>query len=174
MLTVRGLSQQFYLSENPDLFSNLSFEVAKGERVAILGRNGQGKSTLIKILGGVLAPTSGRVTWDMTASWPIGFAGAFQGSLTGMDNILFVSRIYRKLEPWVSIRWDAIHKCVFTEWKAFANSAEFRAALMRALDAIKDHRAVVYLSDTRKVKVVVHKDQDWQTRSGFHCWRRAA
>jgi len=64
-------------------------------------------------------------------------------------------------EPWVSIRWDATHKCVFTEWKAFANSAEFRAALMRALDAIKDHRAVVYLSDTRKVKVVVHKDQDW-------------
>ena len=64
-------------------------------------------------------------------------------------------------EPWVSIRWDGTHNYVFTERKAFANSAEFRAALMRALDAIKDHRAVVYLSDTRKVKVVVHKDQDW-------------
>jgi hypothetical protein len=64
-------------------------------------------------------------------------------------------------EPWVSIRWDGVHKCVFTEWKGFANSAEFRAALMRVLDAIRDHRGAIYLSDTRKVKVIVHKDQDW-------------
>jgi hypothetical protein len=64
-------------------------------------------------------------------------------------------------KPWVSIRWDELHKCVYTEWKAFANSAEFRATLMRALDAIRDHKAVAYLSDTRKVKVIVHKDQDW-------------
>jgi hypothetical protein len=73
----------------------------------------------------------------------------------GQESVVYLD------EPWVSIRWDAIHKHVFTEWKAFANSAEFRTALMRALDAIKDHGAVVYLSDTRKVKVVVHKDQDW-------------
>jgi hypothetical protein len=64
-------------------------------------------------------------------------------------------------EPWVSIRWDAAHHCVHTEWKAFANSAEFRAALMRALEAIKDRRATHYISDTRKVKVVVPQDQAW-------------
>jgi hypothetical protein len=63
--------------------------------------------------------------------------------------------------PWVSIRWDDVHLCVHTEWKAFANSLEFRAALMRALDAIKDKRAVAYLSDARKVKVIVQKDQAW-------------
>ena len=45
--------------------------------------------------------------------------------------------------------------------KAFANSAEFRAALMRALDAIRDKGSNRYLSDTRKVKVVVHDDQAW-------------
>jgi hypothetical protein len=64
-------------------------------------------------------------------------------------------------EPWVSIRWDAANNCLHTEWKAFANSAEFRAALMRALVAIKDRRSVGYLSDTRKVRVVVHEDQAW-------------
>lgn len=64
-------------------------------------------------------------------------------------------------EPWVSIRWDGVHKYVHTEWKAFATSDEFRAALMRALDAIRDKHAVAYLSDTQKVKVVVHKDQTW-------------
>jgi hypothetical protein len=64
-------------------------------------------------------------------------------------------------EPWVSIRWDGANNCVHTEWKAFANSAEFRAALMRALVAIKDRKSIGYLSDTRKVKVVVNADQEW-------------
>ena len=63
--------------------------------------------------------------------------------------------------PWVSIRWDGAHRCVHTEWKGFANSVEFRAALMSALDAIKARRAIAYLSDTRKVKVVIHTDQAW-------------
>jgi hypothetical protein len=64
-------------------------------------------------------------------------------------------------EPWVTIRWDEAHRCVHSEWKAFANSSEFRASLMRALDAIRDKHAVGYLSDTRKVKVVVPDDQAW-------------
>jgi hypothetical protein len=64
-------------------------------------------------------------------------------------------------EPWVTIRWDGVNRCVHSQWKAFATSSEFRAALMRALDAIRDKGAVAYLSDTRKVKVVVHADQAW-------------
>ena len=76
------------------LFSGLDFELPKSDRLAILGRNGQGKSTLIKILGGVLAATAGTVSWGMSASWPLGLAGGFQGGLSGMDNIRFISRIY--------------------------------------------------------------------------------
>jgi hypothetical protein len=34
-------------------------------------------------------------------------------------------------EPHLSMRWDAVHKHVFAEWKAFANSAELRAGLLR-------------------------------------------
>lgn len=64
--------------------------------MALLGRNGQGKSTLIKILGGVTSPTAGQVIWDMTSSWPLGFGGGFQGGMTGMDNIRFIARIYNR------------------------------------------------------------------------------
>jgi capsular polysaccharide transport system ATP-binding protein len=97
VLTAQGLTQRFYLhGKRRTLFENLSFELPRGGRLGILGRNGQGKSTLIKILGGVLAQTGGKVTWQMTSSWPLGFVGAFQGALTGMDNIQFISRIYRK------------------------------------------------------------------------------
>jgi hypothetical protein len=64
-------------------------------------------------------------------------------------------------EPWLTIWWDSAHNCVHGEWKAFATSAEFRAGLMKGLEAIREKRASGYVSDTRKVKVIVHKDQAW-------------
>jgi hypothetical protein len=64
-------------------------------------------------------------------------------------------------EPYLSIRWDSVHQHVHTEWKAFANSAELRAGLLKGVRAIREHRAVAYVSDARKVKVIVHDDQQW-------------
>ncbi len=95
MLQGRDLVKFYPSPVGPRLiFRDLSFELRRGERLAVLGRNGQGKSTLIKIIGGVTPATSGRVSWSMTNSWPLGFAGAFQGGLTGLDNIRFIARIY--------------------------------------------------------------------------------
>lgn len=95
MLRVENLTKRFP-GEHGDrvLFNDLSFELSRRGRLAVLGRNGQGKSTLIKILGGVLYPSAGRVSWGMRASWPLGFGGGFQGGLTGIDNIRFIARIY--------------------------------------------------------------------------------
>jgi len=74
----------------------VNFTINPTDRVGLLGRNGAGKSTLIKMIGGVEMPTSGAVTRSMTCSWPLGFHGAFQGSLTGYDNARFIARIYDK------------------------------------------------------------------------------
>ena len=71
---------------------NLTLE--KGERIGILGRNGAGKSTLIRLVGGIEEPSSGNFYRDMSISWPLGFSGAFQHSLTGFDNLRFICRIY--------------------------------------------------------------------------------
>jgi hypothetical protein len=64
-------------------------------------------------------------------------------------------------EPYLSIRWDGINNHVHAEWRAFANSAEFRSGLTRGIQAIRDHHATAYVSDSRKVKVIVHDDQVW-------------
>ncbi|MFK7991725.1 MAG: ABC transporter ATP-binding protein [Sandaracinaceae bacterium] len=62
--------------------------------VGILGTNGAGKSTLLRILGGAEQPDAGQIVRTGRVSWPIGFAGGFNSSLTGEENCRFVSRIY--------------------------------------------------------------------------------
>lgn len=95
-LVVRGLSKTYAGPHSRTIFDGLSFDLARDGRLAVLGRNGQGKSTLIKLLGGVLPPTKGEIRWNMSSSWPIGLGGGFQGSLSGIDNIRFITRIYHK------------------------------------------------------------------------------
>lgn len=68
--------------------------VGPGEKIGILGRNGAGKSTLIRLVSGAERPSSGTVRRSMSVSWPLAFGGAFQGSLTGLDNLRFICRIY--------------------------------------------------------------------------------
>jgi capsular polysaccharide transport system ATP-binding protein len=62
--------------------------------VGILGRNGVGKSTLLRLISGTEPPDSGEVIRRAEVSWPIGFSGGFNGSLTGEENCRFVARIY--------------------------------------------------------------------------------
>ena len=76
------------------VLNHINFDVQRGQKLGILGRNGAGKSTLIKIIGGVETATSGRIERDMSVSWPLAFSGAFQGSLSGIDNLRFICRIY--------------------------------------------------------------------------------
>jgi capsular polysaccharide transport system ATP-binding protein len=76
------------------VLDNVNFDLARGQKLGIIGRNGAGKSTLIRIIGGVEVPTAGEVRRGMTVSWPLAFSGAFQGSLSGIDNLRFICRIY--------------------------------------------------------------------------------
>lgn len=76
------------------ILKDVSLHVAAGEHVGILGQNGSGKSTLIRLLSGSERPTSGTVHRGMSVSWPLAFGGAFLGSLTGLDNVRFVCRLY--------------------------------------------------------------------------------
>ena len=78
------------------VLDGVSFELHKGERLGVLGRNGAGKSTMIRLISGAERPTSGKVERHMSVSWPLAFGGAFQYMLTGRDNVRFISGIYKQ------------------------------------------------------------------------------
>ena len=61
-VTVEGLTFR-YPKADADVFANLNFSIEAGERVAVIGPNGIGKTTLMRCLAGELHPTKGRITW---------------------------------------------------------------------------------------------------------------
>ncbi|MCA8318265.1 ATP-binding cassette domain-containing protein [Burkholderia multivorans] len=95
MILLHDVHKTYHTRSGPrEVLRGLNLHVRKGQKVGILGRNGAGKSTLIRLISGAELPTKGRVRRGMSISWPIAFGGAFQGSLTGLDNLRFVCRIY--------------------------------------------------------------------------------
>jgi len=64
-------------------------------------------------------------------------------------------------KPWLFMRWDHEHGGIFAEWKAFATSEEFRGALTKVIEVIRDRRAVCFINDTRKLELITDEDQRW-------------
>ncbi|MCP5397087.1 MAG: ABC transporter ATP-binding protein [Sphingomonadaceae bacterium] len=95
MICVRDLRKIYPTRFGENLvLDGINFDLDRGERLGILGRNGAGKSTMVRLISGAERPTSGTIESSMSISWPLAFGGAFQHQLTGIDNIRFISTIY--------------------------------------------------------------------------------
>src|SRR6266851_1990204 len=77
--------QQFQIFE---AVKQVSFAISKGETVGLVGRNGSGKSTILKIVAGVYAPSEGQVKVQGTIAPLIELGAGFHHELTGRENIL--------------------------------------------------------------------------------------
>ena len=67
--------------------SHVNFEVRKGETVGIIGTNGSGKSTMLKLITGVLTPTSGQIQVDGRISALLELGAGFNMEYTGIENV---------------------------------------------------------------------------------------
>ncbi|WP_232632042.1 ABC transporter ATP-binding protein [Methylobacterium sp. Leaf118] len=76
------------------ILDRVSFTLKPGISYGIMGINGAGKSTTMRLISGVEEPTRGRVSRRLRVSWPLGFSGGFNGKMSGRDNVIFVARIY--------------------------------------------------------------------------------
>jgi capsular polysaccharide transport system ATP-binding protein len=151
------------------VLSDISFAVAPGEKIAVLGRNGAGKSTLIRLVAGIELPTIGTIEREMSVSWPVGLNGGVGGSMTGNDNIRFISRIYNKPFPMIyEYVEDFAQLGKFLSEPVRTYSAGMRARLNFALSLAIDFDC--YLID----EIIAVGDQRFQRRSREELFERRA
>jgi capsular polysaccharide transport system ATP-binding protein len=96
MIIVDDVHKRYQTDHGPGrwVLQGVSFTIPPKLSVGLIGANGAGKSTLLRIIGGVDQPNKGRVERQCRVSWPMGFGGGLQGSLTGRQNAKFVCRIH--------------------------------------------------------------------------------
>jgi ABC-type polysaccharide/polyol phosphate transport system ATPase subunit len=123
---------------------DITFEIKKGETVAIIGKNGAGKSTLLKILARVINPTTGSILITGQVAPMIELGAGFNSELTGKENILFYSalldRDIDKVKPRINeiINWAGVADHLDYQLRTYSTGMVARLAFSVATDEIPD------------------------------------
>jgi ABC-type polysaccharide/polyol phosphate transport system ATPase subunit len=126
-IRVRGLSKTYRLYRQPKdrlkqyLFGgkrryftevqalrDISFSVAQGETIGIIGKNGSGKSTLLQALCGILAPSGGQVVANGRLCAMLELGAGFNPEFTGKENVFLNARLLGMNEEEIESRYPAI------------------------------------------------------------------
>ena len=87
---------------------DVSFTVNKGETLGLIGRNGAGKSTMLKVISGILKPTEGRVVTQGNVVPMLELGSGFDFDLTGRENIFLNGAILGYSEEFLNEKYDEI------------------------------------------------------------------
>ena len=96
MILVEDVHKRYQTDHGPGrwILQGVNLTIPRTVNVGLIGGNGAGKSTLLRIIAGIDQPNRGRVERRCSVSWPMGFGGGLQGSLTGRQNAKFVCRVH--------------------------------------------------------------------------------
>ena len=100
------LGKQQY--EEFQALSNVSFDVKRGEIIGIIGRNGAGKSTILKVISGIYKPTTGSVVTVGRVAPMLELGSGFDPELSGRDNIFLNGAILGFSEEFLKRKYDEI------------------------------------------------------------------
>jgi capsular polysaccharide transport system ATP-binding protein len=76
------------------VLDHVSTVFQSGRSYGLLGVNGAGKSTTLRLIAGVELPNGGKIRRSVRVSWPLGFASGFHPLMSGRENVKFVARAY--------------------------------------------------------------------------------
>ncbi len=96
---------------------DVSFEVEKGEVIGFIGSNGAGKSTMLKVIAGVMKPTTGKVTVNGNICPMIELGAGFDMELTARENIYLNGAVLGYSKEFIEQKFDEIVE--FSELKEF-------------------------------------------------------
>lgn len=98
---------------------DVSFQVKRGEAVALVGKNGSGKSTMLKVVAGIIRPTFGRVAVEGTIAPMIELGAGFDFDMTARENVFLNGAILGYPEDFLKEKMDEIME--FAELQDFAD-----------------------------------------------------
>ena len=113
---------------------DVSFDVRPGEAIGVVGRNGQGKSTLLKLIAGVMIPDRGAVDVNAGVAPLIEITGGFVNDLTVRDNIALTAGLHGMSKADIAARFDEmvafaeIDDFVDTPYKHLSSGMKVRVA----------------------------------------------
>lgn len=142
---------------------NISFCVERGEAVGIIGENGAGKTTVLKLIAGLLKPDRGEISVNGRVCGLLDIMAGLQPELTGMENILFNAGMFGLTKEDIKVRLDdivefaGIGKFIYAPLKCYSQGMLVRLAFSTAVHADPD---ILLIDDTFSVA-----DEDFQGRS---------
>lgn len=113
---------------------HVSFEVKHGEAIGVIGRNGQGKSTLLKLVAGVMIPDEGTVQVHGAVAPLIELTGGFVDDLTGRENIYLAAGLHGMDKAVIEEKFDEIvdfaevRQFLDTPYRHFSSGMKVRLA----------------------------------------------
>ena len=91
-----------------EALNNVSFTVEKGEVVGLIGHNGAGKSTILKVISGILKPTEGSVRLGANVVPLLELGSGFDMDMTGRENVFLNGAILGYSEEYLNSKYDEI------------------------------------------------------------------
>ena len=152
LLKLENVSKKF---NNELIFSNISFSVKEGEIFSIVGKSGIGKSTLAKIIIGLIKPTSGRILFnnsDISKRKISDIQMIFQDPYSALNEKMTVEEIIK--EPLIVNKQDNINERV-TEMLNFLKLIDFKTKYPNELSGGQRQRVIVGAAMILKPKLVI-------------------
>ncbi len=134
---------------------DVSFDIYKGEVVGIIGTNGSGKSTILKIISGALSPTKGKVEVDKSKIQLLTLGTGFDFELTGRENVYLNGAIIGYTKEYIDEKYEDIVKFAelegFMEEKVRNYSSGMVSRLGFAIATIRDTPEILILDEVLSV-----------------------
>jgi ABC-2 type transport system ATP-binding protein len=113
---------------------HLSFQVQAGEAIGVIGKNGTGKSTLLRLIAGVLIPDEGSVTVRGAVAPLLELSAGFSGDLTGRENVHLVGSLHglsasflkRKFDEIVDFAGEQVQRSIDTPVRHYSSGMKVR------------------------------------------------
>jgi lipopolysaccharide transport system ATP-binding protein len=156
--------------EKLDVLNGISFDVKKGEMMGIIGKNGQGKTTLLQILSGILKPDRGIVKLFGSTVPLLSLGAGFQPDLSAIDNIIMYGlylglrkKELKELVPEI-LAYSELERFADTKVKHFSTGMNARLAFATAVQVNPD---ILLVDEVLSVGDVPFREKSFQTFLSF-------